>query len=61
MSGAKRIHFLSEVEDLGAAYRCERCGHATATKTEMKWHRDGLFSECDRARLRRWWEGARPW
>lgn len=51
----KRIHFLTEVDDLGAAYECLRCGHATATKVEMKEHRDGLtLSECDWNRLKAW-------
>lgn len=54
-SDRKRIHFLNDVEDLGAAYRCERCGHATATKTRMKWHRKGLISHCFRTRLKQKW------
>lgn len=50
-SEQKRIHFLTEVEDLGAAYRCKRCDHATATKVEMYEHRSGIISPCLRKRL----------
>lgn len=47
----KRIHFMSDVEEVvpGAAYRCKRCGHATATMMGMFEHRGGdnlLFSAC---------------
>lgn len=53
--GTKRIHFLTGVEDLGAAYVCQRCGHATAMKVEMWEHRKGLISRCFRTRLKRKW------
>lgn len=50
-SETERIHFLEEVEDCGAAYRCLRCRHATSTKVEMKEHRDGVISPCFRTRM----------
>lgn len=49
---AKRIHFVPEVEDLGAAYVCKRCGHATSTMVEMKQHRDGIITDCLKMRLK---------
>jgi len=48
----KHIHFLHDVEDLGAAYRCERCDYACATKTEMYEHRSGWVNECYRERVK---------
>lgn len=52
---ARRIHFLEDVSDHGAAYECQRCGYTAATKIEIKWHRDGfLLSACERARLKQW-------
>lgn len=47
----KRLHFLSGVEDHGAAYECKKCGHVAAFKVEMKEHRSGLVSPCLRTRL----------
>ena len=49
----KRIHFIGDIEDLGAVYKCKRCGHATATKVEMKEHRDGIIiTNCEIQRLK---------
>lgn len=48
MGDVKWVHFMTDVEDLGAAYRCERCGHSTATKVGMYDHRSGLFGPCVR-------------
>lgn len=48
----KRIHFISDVEDHGAAYKCQRCGHVTGTAVEMYEHRKGLINSCLLARLK---------
>lgn len=56
-AATRRIHFLTEVRDLGAAYECRRCGHATATEVEMYEHRKGLFSRCFRSRVKKWVSG----
>ena len=56
----RRIHFLTDVRDLGAAYECRRCGHATATKVEMYEHRKGLVSRCFRERLKQKIRSLRP-
>lgn len=56
----KRIHLLHDVTDHEAAYECQRCGHVTATKVEMKWHRDGIpLSSCDWARVKQWVQSLR--
>lgn len=49
-----RIHFLTNVDDHGAAYECKRCGETTMTKWQMYQHRDGLLSECLRTRIKQW-------
>lgn len=53
-NSTKRIHFLTDVRDYGAAYECQRCGHATATKVEMWEHRSGLITPCEWTRFKSW-------
>lgn len=48
----RRTHFITDIEDLGAAYRCKRCGYATATKVEMWEHRKGFVPQCMRERIK---------
>lgn len=52
--GWRRIHFLSDVEEVvpNAAYKCLKCGHTTATKVEMYEHRKGFLTDCFISRLK---------
>jgi len=50
----KRLHFLGDVEDYGAAFGCKRCGFNCATKTEMYQHRRGILSDCRQERIKQW-------
>lgn len=48
----KRIHFLTDVTDHGAAYECQRCGHITSTDVEMYEHRKGILTSFFLQRLK---------
>lgn len=55
----RRIHFLTDVRDLGVEYECKRCGHVTASKVEMNEHRKGMIPHCFRVRLKQKWRSLR--
>lgn len=51
MTERRRIHFLTDVEELGVGWKCLRCGYAAFSKEEMYDHRKGFISHCLRERV----------
>lgn len=50
-SERRRIHFLTDLEELDVGWKCQRCEYAASSTEEMYEHRAGFMSRCFRQQI----------